>query len=281
MIRQILFPIISVAVISFVAGCSSSEKNEGSDESIIVNETPAPETGARKKVEKPSSSKNEASTQNNLIEAIRTGNDETIYKSAIAVLSTNATDPRALMALGMYHYKKGRPQLALYFYSRVLSQKIASSDLYNNMGLANLALKEQKEAIRLFRKALEINPNDLNAAGNLSSIYLQSHDFAKAYIVLDIAMKKGTQDVRLLTNFAMASAAKGKLEQAESLYREVFKINQNYKEGLYNFAVLQIEYQKKMKEGLETIAKIKFLGPAENMKSQIIALENKANTGLK
>lgn len=280
MMKKIILPIFPVLAMTFVA-CSSSEKNESTDESMIVNETPAPGTATAKKVEKATNAKVEANSQNNLIEAIRTGNEETIYKTATTVLAMNSADARALMALGMYHYKKGRPQLALYFYSRVLSQKIASSDLYNNMGLANLALKEQKEAIRLFRKALEINPTDLNAAGNLSSIYLQSHDFAKAYIVLEMAMKKGSQDIRLLTNYALASAAKGKLEQAEGLYRDVFKINQNYKEGLYNFAVFQIEYQKKMKEGLETIAKIKFLGPGENMKSQIIALENKANAGLK
>jgi len=270
----------------FLGACSSSEKDSEKsyddmptvDDTVPAESKPAPKSKAEKQTKKANGLNPQSQ---NLMDAIRSGSDEAVYKASTTLLTTQPQDTKALMALGMYHYRRGKPQLAMYFYSRVLSLKAVSSEVYNNIGLANLAMKEQKEAIRSFRKAIEINPQDLNAAGNLSALYLQVKDYGKAYVILEMAMKKGTQDVRLLTNYAIASAGRGKLEQAESLYLEIFKRHQNHKEGLYNYAVFQIEHQKKYKEGLETISKLKFLGPGENMKTHIIALENKANAGLK
>lgn len=278
-----MIKIILTSLFIIVTACSTSEKENYEAESEIVAGVPDQDSShlPPTKSEKQASKKIETNGQNSLIDAIKSGSDEVIYKSATQALVTNSSDTKALMAMGMYHYRKNRPLMALYFYSKITALKNSTSELYNNIGLAHLSLKDTKEAIRSFRKAFEINPQDLNAAGNLSSLYLQFKDYSKAYIILDSAMKKGTKDVRLLTNFAIANAAKGKIEQAESLYQDVFRQNQNYKEGLYNFAVLQIHYQKKYKEGLETISKLKFLGPGENMKSNIFALEKRANAGLK
>ena len=221
-----------------------------------------------------------AAAGNALIEAIKSNNDEAIFHAATASLMQNANDVKALNALGVYQSHKGRPLAARMFFSKALQQQPNSSELYTNIGLTYLASKEDLEAIRAFHKAIELSPNDINASANLGSIYLEHRDFNKAYSVLSLNAGK-IHDLKFLNNFAMACAFQGKAVQAESLYQEAFKLAPNNRELLFNYAIFQINYQNKFKEGLETLDHLKLIGLVESMKNVTKDLEIRAKAGLK
>ena len=92
-----------------------------------------------------------------LDEAIRAQSDEKIFKASTQVLLQNSSDPKALNALALYNYKKGRLQAAKYLFSKAL-QVQASSEIYNNLGVVHLALEENREALQAFRQAFNLNP---------------------------------------------------------------------------------------------------------------------------
>jgi Tfp pilus assembly protein PilF len=252
-----------------------------SDEHISESENVVSDTEEVKVKPAPVISQSKGNSENNIIEAIKSANEENVYKAATLALSQNTNDLKALSALGMYHYRKGHPLLSQYFFNKALSLKPKSSDLHNNMGLTYLALREERQAIRSFRKALELNPMDINAAANVGAIYLRQRDFAKAFMVMDPAFRRGVRDIKMLNNYAIASSWMGKVKQAESLYGDALKTAPTNKEVIFNYAAFLISQQGKMKEGLEQITKLKQLGLVENMKNQVIALENKAKAGLK
>lgn len=220
-------------------------------------------------------------TSGQLVDAIKSGSDENVHRTASLLLSQNNQDVMALNAMGLYHYRKSQPLAAQMMFLKALKIQPKNSDLYTNLGLTYFQLNQTKEAVQSFKKAIELNPQDQNAAANLGSYYLQQKDYPKAFLVMDIADLKNSKDVKVLTNFAIASAANGKEELAENLYQSALKLSANNKDVLYNLAVFQINYQRKMKDGIETLDRIKILGPVDSMKKQINVLENRAKTGLK
>ncbi|WP_374078109.1 tetratricopeptide repeat protein [Bdellovibrio bacteriovorus] len=216
-----------------------------------------------------------------LNEAIKSQSDERIYQAATQILTQSPNDAKALNALAMYHYKRGRFDLCRYLLSKAISSSPKMAELYSNMGVVQLAQNEKRDAIKSFRKALEINNDEAVAAANLGAIYVQEKDYGKAQVVLETAYKKGVRDPRVLNNYAIALTAHRKYEKAEDLYQMVLKDSANNKEALYNYATLLVDNMGKYQEGLEVINRLKFVGGPADTRNRIIALENKAKAGLK
>ncbi len=272
-------------LVLLVAGCSSAPKKtapvEDDHAGKVELETMPPvpsKTSNADAVATPVNSKSANSSA--LSEAIRSGSDESIYRVASSMLMQNANDVKALNAMGLFHNRKGRPLAARLFFSKALSIQPDNSELHSNMGLTYLANQEQTAAIRAFRKAIELNPADISATTNLGSIYMENRDFSKAFSVLSLNTGR-SKDIKFLNNFAIACAWKGKVEQAESLYQEALKLSPNNREILFNYAVFQIDYQAKFKEGLETLDHLKLIGLVESMKNTTKDLEIRAKAGLK
>lgn len=283
-IRLLSAVVLSLALAACAGkGTSSSGGSEGED--LSLDESGAEGTTKARAGNQngtapsaPSAAVAVASTA--LGDAIRAQNDEAIYKTATHLLSQNSNDLKALNALGLYHYKKGRYLAAMFFFNRALQSHPDSSEVYSNIGLAQLGLKEQRDGIRSFRKALELNPNNVHAAANLGSIYVQNKEYSKAVFALEIANRNEPKDIRNLVNYGVALVGTGKYDQAKAQYEQALRINSTSRETLYNFAVVEIDFLKKYSNGLDLLNKLKFLGPPDSLRNRINALENKAKTGL-
>jgi Flp pilus assembly protein TadD len=270
-----------------LVSCGSSSKKdepaspESSLDAISSNEpVTKPIESAPNKIESPKR-ETPVNAYAPLSEAYRSQNEEGIYRAAVQILSQNPSDVKALNALGIYHYRKGRPLAARLFFSRAAQSAPRSAEIQNNQGLVSLAIGEEKEAIRSFKKALELNPSDAIAAANLGSIYVQEKDYGKALGVLEIAVRKGNRDAKTLNNYGVSLAAAGKYDEAKSAYNDALKISSNSQETLFNSAVLLIEHLKQYQNGLDQLNRLKSLGPAQDMRNKMNALENKAKTGIK
>ncbi|WP_295903641.1 tetratricopeptide repeat protein [uncultured Bdellovibrio sp.] len=216
-----------------------------------------------------------------LNEAIKSQSDEKIYQASTQILAQSSNDAKALNALAMYHYKRGRYDLCRYLLSKAIAGNPRMAELYSNMGIVQLAQNEKRDAIKSFRKALDINNDEAVAAANLGAIYVQEKDYSKAQVVLETAYRRGVRDPRVLNNYAIALTANRKYEKAEDLYKTILKDSASNKEALYNYATLLVDNMGKYQEGLEVINRLKFVGGPADTRNRIIALENKAKAGLK
>lgn len=216
-----------------------------------------------------------------LNDAIKSQSDERIYQASTQILTQSPSDARALNALAMYHYKRGRFDLCRFLLGKAIAGSPKTAELYSNMGIVQLAQGERRDAIKSFRKALDINNDEAVAAANLGAIYVQERDYAKATVVLDTAYRRGVRDPRVLNNYGIALAAQGKHERAADMYKASLKDNSNSKEVLFNYAILLVDHMQKYQEGLDVINRLKFVGGPVESRNRIIALENKAKAGLK
>lgn len=278
--------LVALLALLALAGCSSSPKESKTD--TVSGATVTDVTTMGKESAAPSEPEPErprvalTPTQYSALnEAIRVQSDERIYQASTQILAQSPNDVKALNALAMYQYKKGRFDLAKYLLSKALSVNSRSSELYSNLGIVQLAQKENREAVKSFRKALEVNSDDSVAAANLGAIYVQEKDYTKAQVVLETAYKKGLRDPRVMNNYAIALTAGKKYDRAEDLYKTILKEQNNNREVLFNYAVLLVDHMGKFQEGLDVINRLKFVGGPGDTRNRIIALENKAKTGLK
>ncbi|MEN0057960.1 MAG: tetratricopeptide repeat protein [Bdellovibrio sp.] len=216
-----------------------------------------------------------------LNEAVKSQSDERIYQNATQILAQSPQDAKALNALAMYHFKKGRFDLSRFLLNKAIATSPRQSELYSNLGIVQLAQDERRDAIKSFRKALDVNSDDSVAAANLGAIYVQERDYNKAQVVLETAYRRGQRDPRMLNNYAIALTANRKYDRAEDLYKSALKDNNSNKEVLFNYAVLLVDHLNKFQEGLDMINRLKFVGGPADTRNKIIALENKAKAGLK
>lgn len=271
-----------------LAGCGSSEKSNDSSgstsgDTISVENPEAPVSSssnesmpADRSSEKKATPAQAASALN---DAFKKNDDETMQKVASALLAQNPSDAKALHALGVVNYKRGRYLAAMYYFNKAVQHNPKMSDAYTNMGLTQLALDERRDAIKSFRKAMELNSNDGAAAANLGSIYAVEGDYIKAQMVLDRAIKAGIKDARIYNNYGIALAATGKYSDAKEIYKESIKLDRNNRDPLFNLAIVQIDHLNDFSGGLETLNQLRFLGLADGMRDRINALENKAKAG--
>ena len=273
-------------------GCSSNPKKETTSQHKTSEISPKksiesaptvemdlsePESGLSSK-ETDSSS---ADLYSQLSQAIKSDNESQIQKYISQILARDPKDTKALNALALHHYSKGRQELAKLILLRALVNDKNNPALHTNLGVIYLKEGERRDAIRSFRKALEESPSDPFVAANLGSIYASEKDYNKAIVALEIAYNKGYKDFKILNNYGVALAATGKSERAEKIYQEALANQQSNREILMNYAILLIDNLKKYDEGLDVVNKLKFIGPPEESRNLINALENKAKNALK
>lgn len=207
---------------------------------------------------------------------IKNQEEEGILKEGSALLMKNPKDIKALNAMAMSYYKRGQYPLAKSLLLRALNTEAGVYEVHSNMGVVQLALGEKNEALKSFKKAIELNPNDYVSASNAGSLYVIEQDFEKATVVLEIAYSKGYRNPKILNNYAVALTATGKYEKADKIYREALKENANERGILFNHAILLIQFLKKNEEGLDIIKKLKFLGVPDEARKKFQDLQTLA-----
>jgi len=280
--------LFKLPILIFVVSCSTHSVEDDARTSPNKVSSAAPPYAAqdqlKKNIEKDGLKTIEISNKESsdrLSEGIRLQDDELITTAATEVLTQNSKDVRALNALAMVHFKKGRHQAAIYLLNKAIASNGQHSELYNNLALVKLAQGEKREAIQIFRKGLEVNMQDAVIGANLGSIYVAEKDFAKAELSLEIPFKKGNRDSKVLNNYAITLTANGKANKAADLYEKLLKENPSQRDIMFNYSVTLIDHLQKYREGLEILNRLKFVGAPPEVKNIIKDLESKAKAGLK
>ncbi|HEY0788114.1 MAG TPA: tetratricopeptide repeat protein, partial [Thermoanaerobaculia bacterium] len=139
--------------------------------------------------------------------------------------------------LADYYLKHGDPQNALQTFQKIadldpnsINVHVKLADLYSQNGKTGEALKEYdrvgrmllkrgmtEEATQVFRKALKIDPGNVELAESLANTLLEARDFATAQQILEGATEANPDATRLIALLGKVYIAKGDVRAAESI----------------------------------------------------------------
>ena len=80
------------------------------------------------------------------------------------------------------NFSKGDYQLALRKINKLIKNNKRNYIVYNYKGIILVALKSSSEAIENFKKALHLNPDFIEAIGNIGMAYHEMSYFEKAIV---------------------------------------------------------------------------------------------------
>lgn len=223
-------------------------------------------------------SKNSDSKINELVQLQR---DDELYQYCVEVMTKDPHNPAALHGLAIYHMRKGRFLAAQLFIEKALKLQPQSSALHNNYGLIFLGMKEERKAMLEFRKAFELDENNIQAGVNLGNYYIRNLDFGKASIAMKGLSSNPVKDWRVMNSYASVLASQKKYSQAKDIYKDILRSQSNQREVLFNYLVLLVDGLKDQDESSAVLQKLKFLGYPDGSQGKMIQLENKIKTGLK
>ncbi len=120
------------------------------------------------------------------------------------------------------------------FFERAARYAPESHLIHNNLAGAYVAVNRKDEAIKEYKKALEINPRYAKAYGNLGFLYAGSGKNEEAIKIYNTALEINPKDAVALNNLGNAFYDLGKKNEAVDNYRRATAANPNYSRAFYN-----------------------------------------------
>ncbi len=278
------YTVLVSSLVFLFAGCASTDKKASSSNDTSAFEASIDDTEVTTSTKAESEpvvvKKTQPGAEGTLEAAIKKQSDSEITSVANEILMGNPAHVKALNALAMVNYKKGKYKASEFFLGKALKANPDSSAVYNNLGLVKLAQGEQREAVQLFKTGLDKKSNDIAVASNLGAIYVAQKDYVNAAFALEPVFKSGSKDVKALSNYAVALAATNKNAEATRLYEKLLSDNSSSREIMLNYSIHLIENVRDFKKGSDILNRLKFVGVPAEARNVIKDLENKAKTGL-
>ncbi|HVR42669.1 MAG TPA: tetratricopeptide repeat protein [Thermoanaerobaculia bacterium] len=142
--------------------------------------------------------------------------------------------------LADYYTKHGQPENALKTFQRIaeldpnsINVHVKLADLYSQNGRTADALKEYDrvgrmllkrgmtdEAVQVFRKALKIDPGNIELAESLANTLIEAKDFTNAQQILEGARESNSENPRIAALLGKVYIGKGDLRSAERTLTE-------------------------------------------------------------
>ncbi len=174
---------------------------------------------------------------------------EKFYRKALE-LSPDDAEPRN--GLGLVALDHGQLTDAERWLRQAREREPDSPIYLNNLGDLLRQRGRLDEAEALFRKALELDPDYLSPYGNLGIVYASRKSFAKAEQTFRALLERSRGNARLpaLVNLASVCGEQGKLDEAESLFRQALALAPDHPRVGNNFASFLADHQLKLDEAL-------------------------------
>jgi Tfp pilus assembly protein PilF/4-amino-4-deoxy-L-arabinose transferase-like glycosyltransferase len=146
--------------------------------------------------------------------------------------------------LGMWHFlrgdayrKQGKTELARAEFSKAVESSAKPNAVaYNNLGVALDQLGRQADSVEPFEKAIEINPNFLDARRNLVSVLLKMKRAEPAYEQLREIVRIDPADAVAHSNLGVCLLMQSRLDDAASEFEKAVELNPGYVNARYYLA---------------------------------------------
>lgn len=105
---------------------------------------------------------------------------------------------------------------------------------HNNLGLELVRQGKMDEAIKHYRKALQINPDYEEVHSNLGEVLIQQGQTGEAIVEFHKALQINPSFLEARNNLGVALLQQGHIDEALAQYREALRINPDYSQTHYN-----------------------------------------------
>lgn len=209
-------------------------------------------------------------------------NEDSIVKAASEVLAQNQKDIYSLNALAVFYIERGYLGLARIILNRALEVSETTPALHNNLGVVFLAEDRQRQALRSFRRSIELKPDYAVGAANMGSIYLEFKDYQRAlaplesgYKALSGAASGSNYALEAASNYAVALSGVKQYEAARKIYQSVLGDGVRNPQVLLNYGILLVENLGGGEEATRVLSRVKFLSEDRQILERVRGLESK------
>lgn len=179
---------------------------------------------------------------------------KTAEKQIQNVLAVDTSNQAAYENLARLYYDRGRLKDPSYLVlaNLVVTQAIRvlekenkqSADIRNLQGLLFMQDDNQIDALKAFKKAVEIDANHADANRNIGFIAIRFRDYTSAEKAFDTALKDAAVKRDIEVYIAMGVAKRGlkKFKEAEEWYRKAMEVDKKDARPWYNLGVLSQDH---------------------------------------
>jgi tetratricopeptide (TPR) repeat protein len=175
-------------------------------------------------------------------------------KQLQTVLAVDSSNQVAYENLARLYYDRGRLKDKSYLLLADLvtvqaikvlkSANSESSDIWNIKGLLLMQRDNQVEALRAFKKAVEIEKNHTDAHMNMAMIALRFRDYKTAEESINVALtdKRQKKNVEAYLGLGVAERGLRKYGDAEKAFKKAIDVKSSDPRALYNLGILYHEH---------------------------------------
>ncbi|NWH75874.1 TMTC3 protein, partial [Piaya cayana] len=169
-----------------------------------------------------------------------------LYRQAI---SMRPDFKQAYISRGELLLKMNKPLKAKEAYLRALELDRTNADLWYNLAIVYIELKDPTEALKNFNRALELNPMHKLALFNSALLMQESGDArlrpeAKQRLLQYV--KEEPQDANGYFNLGMLAMDDKKDVEAETWMKKAIRLQPNFRSALFNLALLYSQTAKEL-----------------------------------
>nr|XP_006633614.2 PREDICTED: transmembrane and TPR repeat-containing protein 3 isoform X1 [Lepisosteus oculatus] len=161
-----------------------------------------------------------------------------LYRQAI---SMRPDFKQAYISRGELLLKMNKPVEARDAYLRALELDRTNADLWYNLAIVNIEMKEPSEALKNFNNALELSPKHKLALFNSALLMQESGDARlrpEAKRRFHIYIEEDPNDANGYFNLGMLAMDDNKNEEAEKWMKKAIKLQSSFRSALFNLALL-------------------------------------------
>uniref|UniRef100_A0A8C5WTF6 Protein O-mannosyl-transferase TMTC3 n=1 Tax=Laticauda laticaudata TaxID=8630 RepID=A0A8C5WTF6_LATLA len=170
-----------------------------------------------------------------------------LYRQAI---SMRPDFKQAYISRGELLLKMNKPLQAKEAYLMALELDRSNADLWYNLAIVYIELKDPSEALKNFNQALELNPNHKLALFNSALLMQESGEASlrpEAKKRLLSYIKEESQDANGYFNLGMLAMDDKKDDEAEMWMKKAIKLLPGFRSALFNLALLYSQTAKELK----------------------------------
>ncbi len=200
--------------------------------------------------------------RNNLAAALRQryeGGDQQVFVAAEneiqSVLALDSNNRLAYENLARLYYDRGRLEDKSYLLlaDLVITQALAktkagtlaqSADIYNIKGLLFMEQDNQVDALKAFKRAVEIQPRHADAHMNIALVAIRFRDYATAEKSVEIALadRRQKRNVEAYLGLGVAQRGLRKYDAAKKSFEKAIEVGGSDPRALYNLGILYHEH---------------------------------------
>lgn len=153
------------------------------------------------------------------------------------VLRLDVKNQEARKVLAQSAIRQGNYDMAMIFLTAVDGEQSRDSNVLNMLALVYLSRDDSGNAMRLWKQALTLNPNDISVRMNMGVMYLKYRLLSQASAQFERVLKVAPNHQDAQLHLAIVNASRGDHEKSIETYKTILSKDKDNPLALYNLAV--------------------------------------------